>query len=139
MMRAAEGPATLAVVAQRISTDGERTWVPKPYNWPDIREPGRKSIARNPHLLYYAGPAGKLFHRSCTDGLRFEGRMLGDQPWVISALLRAGDAIEVISDVVYEWRRPHPDHYVATITSARMRSAALATTAVVSRPRTTGP
>jgi hypothetical protein len=130
MMRAGEDRDALAVVAQRISTDGERTWVPKPYDWPDIREPGRKSIVGNPHLLYYAGPAGKLFHRSCTEGLRFEGRMLGDQPWVISALLRAGDAIEVITDVVYEWRRPHPDHYIATITSARMRSAAVATTAV---------
>ena len=130
MMRAGEERAALAVVGQRISTDGERTWIPKPYDWPDIREPGRKSIARNPHLVYYAGPAGKLFHRSCTDGLRFEGRMLGDQPWVISALLRAGDAIEVITDVVYEWRRPPPDHSVETITSARMRSAALATTAV---------
>jgi hypothetical protein len=130
MMRAAEDRAALAVVAQRISTDGERTWIPKAYDWADIRNPGRKSVVGSPHLLYYAGPAGKVFHRSCTEGLRFEGRMLGDQAWVVRALLRAGDAIEVISDVVYEWRRPHRDHYVATISSARGRSASLAATAV---------
>jgi hypothetical protein len=56
--------------------------------------------------------------------------MLGDQPWVVRALVRAGDRIEVIGDLVYEWRRPNPDHYVATITSARERSAALGAEAV---------
>ena len=130
MVEAGDTRDALAVVGQRISTDGERTWIPVLYDWPDIREAGRKSIVRNPDLLYYAGPVGKLFHRTCAAGLRFEGRVLGDQPWVIRSLLRAGDAIEVLSTVVYEWRRPHADHGKATITSARTRSAALATVAV---------
>ncbi len=120
----------LAVIGQRISTDGERTWFPKLYDLPDIRQPGRKSLVTHPDLLYYVGPVGKLFHRSTTAGLRFEGRMLGDQPWVVQALVRAGDRIEVTEDLVYEWRRPHPDHYVATITSARERSATLGAEAV---------
>ena len=92
--------------------------------------PGTKSIAANPGLLYYVGPVGKLFHRSCAEGLRFEGRMLGDQPWVVRALVRAGDRIGVIEDVVYEWWRPHPDRHVPTITSARTDSAALGSEAV---------
>ncbi len=120
----------LAVVGQRIKTDGERTWIPKVYDRPDIRDPGRKSVATHPGLLYYAGAPGKLFHRSCTTDLWFEGRVLGDQPWTLRALLRAGDRIDVIGDVVYEWRRPHPDHYVPTITTERQRSAGLAADAV---------
>ena len=130
MLRAADEHDALAVVGQRISTDGERTWMPVLYDMPDIREPGVKSIAANPGLLYYAGPVGKLYHRSCADGLLFEGRVLGDQPWVLRALLRAGDRIVVVGDVVYEWHRPHPDRYVPTITAARERSALLGAEAV---------
>ncbi len=130
MVRHGEASGALIVVGQRISTDGERTWVPTLYDLPDIRQPGRKSLAANPDLLYYVGPAGKLFHRSLAGDLRFEGRMVGDQPWVVRALVRAGDRIEVVDDLVYEWRRPHPDHYVATITSARERSASLGAEAV---------
>jgi hypothetical protein len=118
------------VVGQRVSTDGERTWFPRLYDLPDIRVQGRKSLAANPGLLYYAGPVGKLFHRSLAVSLRFEGRMLGDQPWVLRAMIRAGDGILVITDTVYEWRRPHPDRYIATITSARERSATLGAEAV---------
>jgi hypothetical protein len=120
----------LAVVGQRISTDGERRWVPRLYDLPDIRRPGWKSIAANPGLLYYAAPHGKLIHASVAAGLRFSGRVMGDQPWILRALLRAGDRILVIGDVVYEWRRPHPDRYQPTITAARERSATLAAAAV---------
>jgi hypothetical protein len=130
MLAAADAGDARAVIGQRISTDGERTWYPRLYDLPDIRQAGRKSLAANPDLLYYAGPAGKLFHRSCAEGLRFEGRMLGDQPWVLRALVRAGDRIIVVERVVYEWHRPHPDRYVPTITSARERSAALGIEAV---------
>ena len=69
---------------------------------------GRKSLVANPGLMFYASGTGKLFHRSIREGLRFEGRVLGDQPWTLRALLRAGDRIEVIGDVVYEWSRPRP-------------------------------
>jgi glycosyltransferase involved in cell wall biosynthesis len=130
MVRAGDGRDALAVVGQRVSTDGERTWYPRLYDLPDIRRAGRKSIAANPDLLYYAGPAGKLFARELADGLRFEGRVLGDQPWIVRALVRAGDRIEVVEDVVYEWRRPSPRSSVATLTSARERSARLGAEAV---------
>ncbi len=125
LLRAATDNDALVAIGQRVSTDGEHTWIPTLYDQPDIREPGRKSIARNPGLLYYAGPVGKLVHHSCTTGLRFEGRVMGDQPWVLRALLRAADRIVVIADEVYEWRRPHRDHDVATITSSREQSARL--------------
>ena len=98
----------LAVVGQRVWSDGRRTWISRFYDIPDIRTPGRKSLARHPGLLYYASTTGKLFHRSCVAGLRFHGRVLGDQPWTIRALLRAGDRIEVIADDVYEWTRTAP-------------------------------
>ncbi len=130
LVRRGDETAALAVVGQRVSTDGERTWFPKLYDLPDIREPGRKSLLAHPDLLYYVGPVGKLFHRSTSSGLRFEGRMVGDQPWVVRALVRAGDRIEVIDDLVYEWRRPRPDAGVPTITSARERSASLGAEAV---------
>ena len=130
MVRAGDATDALAVVGQRISTDGDRTWFPRLYDLPDIRRPGRKSLVANPDLLYYVGPVGKLFRRPCAEGLAFEGRMLGDQPWVVRAMVRAGDRIEVIEDLVYEWRRPNPAHYVPTITSARERSAALGAEAV---------
>ncbi len=125
LLRAAMDNDALVAIGQRVSTNGKRTWVSALHDLPDIREPGRKSIARNPGLLYYAGPVGKLIHRSCTTGLRFDGRVMGDQPWVLRALLRAADRIVVIADDVYEWRRPHRDHDIATITSSRERSARL--------------
>lgn len=122
LMRPTVDPTVLAVLGQRIWTDGERTWLSAVYDIPDITEPGRKSIRTHPGLLYYASSTGKAIHRSLIDGLRFEGRVLGDQPWTIRAMLRAGDRIEVIGDVIYEWTRPHPDHYVETIGAATRAS-----------------
>jgi hypothetical protein len=99
----------LAVVGQQVWSNGRRTWVGPLYDNPDIRRPGRKSLATATGLLYYASPHGKLYHHSVVAGLRFEGRVLGDQAWVIRGLLRAGDRLEVISDLVYEWiRAPSP-------------------------------
>ena len=58
--------------------------------------------------------------------------MLGDQPWTVRALLRAGDAIEVIDTTVYEWSRPTAEHYFSTISADKKRSAALAAEAAKS-------
>ena len=126
LLRPTADPAVRAVIGQRVHDDGERQWVARGYDNPDIRVPGRKSIAANPGLMNYAAIHGKLFHRSLIEGLTFEGRVLGDQPWTISALLRAGDGVEVIGETVYEWSRPHPDRYVEGITSATRSSSARA-------------
>jgi hypothetical protein len=123
LMRPTTDPDVLAVIGQRIWTDGERTWLSPVYDNADIREPGRKSIATHPGLLYYASATGKVIHRSLVTGLRFEGRVLGDQPWAVRALLRADGHIEVIGDTVYEWSRPHPDRYVETISAGTRASA----------------
>ena len=128
--RAAVSTDALAVIGQRIWSDGERTWITSQYDRPDIRVPGRKSLRRNPGLLFYASGTGKLFHRSCGEDLRFEGRVLGDQPWTIRALLRAGDRIEVIGDVVYEWSRPRAGDESSSITAAKRASARVAAEAV---------
>lgn len=126
LFRPTSDPTVRAVIGQRVHDDGERQWVARGYDNPDIREPGRKSIAANPGLMNYAAIHGKLFHASLLDGLTFEGRVLGDQPWTISALLRAGNGVEVISETVYVWSRPHPDRYVEGITSATRSSSARA-------------
>jgi hypothetical protein len=131
LFRATAAPGVRAVVGQRIWSDGEQTWVSRAYDRPDIREPGRKSLVRNPGLMFYASGTGKLFHRSTIDGLRFEGRVLGDQPWTLRALLRAGDGIQVIDDTVYEWTRPGPGNEFTSITTAKQRSAAVAAEAVI--------
>jgi glycosyltransferase involved in cell wall biosynthesis len=123
LMRPTADPSVRAVIGQRIQNNGERRWISKGYDNPDVRIPGRKSIATHPRLMYYGSIHGKLFHRSLIRGLEFEGRVLGDQPWTIRSLLRAGDGIEVIGETVYEWTHPHPDHWVETITSATKASA----------------
>jgi glycosyltransferase involved in cell wall biosynthesis len=123
LLRPTSDPEVLAVVGQRIWTDGERTWTSPLYENPDIREPGRKSIAAHPGLVYYAAIHGKVFHRSLIGDLEFEGRVLGDQAWTLRALLRAGERIEVIAQTVYEWTVPHPDRWVETITSGSRASA----------------
>lgn len=123
LMRPTADPAVRAVIGQRIQNNGERRWISKGYDNPDVRIPGRKSVATNPRLMYYASIHGKVFHRSLIRGLEFEGRVLGDQPWTIRLLLRAGDGIEVIGETVYEWTHPHPDAWIETITSATKASA----------------
>jgi glycosyltransferase involved in cell wall biosynthesis len=105
LARAALATGARAVVGQQVWFDGHERWLSELYDIPDIREPGRKSLATNPGLLYFVSPHAKLFHRSIIEGLRFSGRVLGDQPWVIRALLRAADEIEVLADTVYEWYR----------------------------------
>jgi hypothetical protein len=70
--RAAVSTDALAVVGQRTWSDGERTWITPLYDRPDIRVPGRKSLRRNPGLMYYASATGKLVHRSCREDLWFE-------------------------------------------------------------------
>jgi len=112
-----------AVIGQQVWWDGRRTWLTALYDIPDIRRPGRKSLAANPGLLYYVSPHAKLFHRSCFEGLRFSGRVLGDQPWIIRALLRAGDRIDVLGDTVYEWYRPAAGTGPPSITSTTRASA----------------
>ncbi len=123
LLRPTADPTVRAVVGQRIWTDGERTWLSPLYDIPDIRRPGRKSIATHPGLMYYLALAGKLVHRSLITDLRFEGRVMGDQPWVLGALLRAGDAIEVIADTVYEWSRPRPGVRTGSILTVARGSA----------------
>lgn len=98
----------LAVIGQQVWTDGSHRWLTPFYDVPDIRRPGRKSLARSPGLLNFVSPHAKLLRRACWEGLEFEGRVLGDQPWVIRALLRAGNRIEVVGETVYEWHRPRP-------------------------------
>ena len=120
--RARDGDA-LAVVGQRVWTDGTTAWISTVYDIPDIREPGRKSLATHPGLVYYAAIHGKLLHRSTWEGTSFEGRVLGDQPWTISALLRAGDRIDVVANEVYEWWRPPADVAGAGITATSRSSA----------------
>lgn len=130
LWRACQASDALAVVGQRIWSDGLRTWITDKYNRPDIRLAGRKSIAKNPGLLYYASATGKLINRSCTEDLWFHGRTIGDQPWTIRALLRAGDRIEVIEDVVYEWIRPAPGAQGTSITSTTRSRASLSVDAI---------
>ena len=126
MVRAASAEDALMVRGQQVATDGTRRWIVGAHQHPDLRTPGRKSVLRNPGLLNNQGPPGKLYHRSITDGLRFEGRMMGDGPWVCRATIRAGDRVLVISDEVYEYRRPSPGNEFSTITADRERSTALA-------------
>jgi len=123
LMSPTADPAIRAVIGQRVWTDGRRTWLSKRYDIPDIRTPGRTSIQARPGLLFYVSATGKAFHRSLIDGLAFAGRVLGDQPWTIRALLRAGDGIEVIGDTVFEWWRPAGDDPPAGITATARASA----------------
>ncbi|HVQ22517.1 MAG TPA: glycosyltransferase family 2 protein, partial [Candidatus Saccharimonadia bacterium] len=126
LMRPTADPGVMAVIGQRIWTDGERSWVTPLYDIPDIRMPGRTSIAARPGLLYYASATGRVLRRSIVGERRFQGRVLGDQPWTIHAMLRAGDGIEVIGETVYEWVRPHPDRYLPTLTAETRSSASRA-------------
>ena len=106
LVRAAREQDALMVRGQQVATDGTRRWIVGAHRHPDLRTPGRKSVLRNPGLLNNQGPPGKLYHRSIIEGLRFEGRMMGDGPWVCQATVRAGDRVVVIADDVYEYRRP---------------------------------
>ena len=45
LMRPTADSAVRAVVGQRIQNNGERRWISKRYDNPDVRTPGRKSIA----------------------------------------------------------------------------------------------
>jgi hypothetical protein len=111
-----------AVIGQQVWWNGRRRWRTPQYDIGDIRRPGRKSLAANPGLLYFVSPHAKLLHRDCWQGLEFHGRVLGDQPWIIRALLRAGDRIEVLGDTVYEWYRPSASVPSTSITATTRSS-----------------
>jgi len=119
---AALGSDALAVIGQQIWWDGLRRWRTSRYDVADIRRPGRKSLVANPGLLNYVSPHAKLLHRDVWRGLEFSGRVLGDQPWIIRALLRAGDRIEVLGETVYEWYRPDPSIPSTSITATTRAS-----------------
>ena len=114
---AALGGDAAAVIGQQIWWDGRRRWRTPGYDVADIRRPGRKSLVSNPGLLNYVSPHAKLLHRDTWHGLAFSGRVLGDQPWIIRALLRAYDRIEVLGETVYEWYRPGPTVASGSITA----------------------
>jgi glycosyltransferase involved in cell wall biosynthesis len=120
LVAAARTAGRHAVMGQQTWWDGERRWVSPLYDVSDIREAGVKTLARNPGLLYFVSPHAKLFHRDVYDGLRFSGRVLGDQAWVIRAFLRAG-TIEVLSETVYEWFRPPGSDSITATTRASVR------------------
>jgi hypothetical protein len=126
LVRGTRQAGVRAVIGQRVWTDGRRRWRSVAYDIPDIRRPGRKALVTHPGLLRYASATGKLVDRSLIEGLRFEGRVLGDQPWTVRALLRAGDGILVLRDDVYEWSRPRRGAASSSITAAKLGSARLA-------------
>lgn len=123
LARAARQNDTGAVIGQQVWWDGSRRRLLSLYDIPDIRRPGRKSLAANPGLLNSLSPHAKLLHRETFDGLRFSGRVLGDQPWIARALLRAGTNIVVLGETVYEWYRPAPGAGAPSITSTTRASA----------------
>ena len=106
LVRAGDERGAQAVVGQQVWTDGRRRWVTDLYDIPDVRTARRTSLAAAPGLVYFASPHAKVFRRAIVADLRFEGRVLGDQPWILRGLLRAGDALEVLDSTVYEWWRP---------------------------------
>lgn len=112
-----------AVIGQQVWWDGRRRWVTSLYDIADIRRPGRKSLATSPGLVFSVSPHAKLLHRSTFEGLEFSGRVLGDQPWVIRALIRAGADIVVLGETVYEWYRPRPGAGPSSITTSTRASA----------------
>ena len=120
----------LAVIGQQVWWDGLRRWRTSRYEVADIRRPGRKSLVANPGLLNYVSPHAKLLHRDVWRGLEFSGRVLGDQPWIIRALLRAGDRIDVLGETVYEWYRPDPSIPSTSITATTRASVARGVEAV---------
>jgi len=111
-----------AVVGQQVWSNGRQHWIGPLYDNPDIRTPGRTSLAARPGLLYHASPHAKLFRTSMVADLRFEGRVLGDQPWVLRGLLRAGDRLDVIATDVYEWIRTPPPGDGPSITTVTRSS-----------------
>jgi len=119
---AALGTDALAVIGQQIWWDGRRQWRTPSYDVDDIRRAGRKSLVANPGLLNYVSPHAKLLHRNAWQGLEFSGRVLGDQPWIVRALLRAGDRIDVLAETVYEWYRPAPTVAGGSITATTRSS-----------------
>ena len=119
---AALGGDAAAVIGQQVWWNGRRRWRTPQYDVGDIRRPGRKSLATSPGLLYFVSPHAKLLHRDSWQGLEFRGRVLGDQPWIIRALLRAGDRIEVLGDTVYEWYRPAASVPSSSITATTRSS-----------------
>lgn len=106
LVRVGEDRMASAVIGQQVWTDGRRRWITDLYDIPDIRAPRRTSLAASPGLLWFVSPHAKVFRRELVSDLRFEGRVLGDQPWIVRGLLRAGDAVEVVGETVYEWWRP---------------------------------
>jgi len=122
LAEAAGGDGVAAVIGQQVWWDGRRHWRAPQYDVADIRRPGRKSLAANPGLLYYVSPHAKLLRRDTWLGLEFSGRVLGDQPWIIRALLRAGEGIEVVGETVYEWYRPGPGVASGSITATTRSS-----------------
>lgn len=124
LVRAARDSDALAVIGQQIWWDGRRHWLSGAYDVPDIRLAGRKSLVANPGVLHYVSPHAKLLHRDCWQDLRFSGRVLGDQPWIIRALIRAGDRIDVLDETVYEWFRPPASAGYSSITSTTRSSVA---------------
>jgi glycosyltransferase involved in cell wall biosynthesis len=123
LMAAGRRADALVVVGQQVWSDGRRTWRSKLYEIPDVTKPGRKSLATHPGLVYHASPHAKLFRASTVAGLRFSGRVGGDQPWVLRGLLRAGERLEVIGQTVYEWTRAGPARGNAPSITATARSS----------------
>ena len=72
-LHAATTTDALAVIGQRIWSDGTRTWITKTYDQPDIRVPGRKSVLTHPGLLFYASGTGKLSTARSSRGSRSRG------------------------------------------------------------------
>lgn len=123
LARAALETDARAVIGQQVWWDGRRRWITSLYDIPDIRRPGRKSLATSPGLVYSVSPHAKLLHRETFEGLEFSGRVLGDQPWVIRALIRAGADIVVLGETVYEWYRQRAGAGPPSITTSTRASA----------------
>ncbi|MBC1419328.1 bifunctional glycosyltransferase/CDP-glycerol:glycerophosphate glycerophosphotransferase [Listeria fleischmannii] len=88
-----------------VSFNSTRSWFIQGHYQRGVFKKGRKTVVKNPEMMYTLGPCNKLYRFDIVQNLRFptEIKVGEDQPFVLEAYLASKD-IYTVDEIIYNYR-----------------------------------
>ncbi|MBC2242877.1 glycosyltransferase [Listeria booriae] len=105
MYHAAETEQVGVVTGISVSFNSSRSWFIGGHFKKGVFKKGRKSLVKNPEMLYTLGPCNKLYRADVVKDIGFPTsiKVAEDHPFVLEAYLKSGD-IYTVDEIIYNYR-----------------------------------
>ncbi|MBC1501959.1 glycosyltransferase [Listeria weihenstephanensis] len=105
MYHAAESEQVGVVTGISVSFNSNRSWFIGGHFTKGVFKRGRKTLVKNPEMLYTLGPCNKMYRADVVKDIRFPTsiKVAEDHPFVLEAYLKSGD-IYTVDEIIYNYR-----------------------------------